>query len=263
MNIDSYFKQQGSGSPIVFIHGSFASTSTWNKIIEQLAVSHHCISIKLPGHCGTPDPQDFSHPTLETELAIIERVVNKLTSEPIHLVGHSFGGVIALAYALRGSLNLAQMTLFEPVTVWVLKCAEDKEMNICVQEFLSKYRRDTSNKKPYSCGQVIEFWGGNGAFELLPDFIKDSMELLVQNNIRHWDIDAATCNDLSDLQNCAVPTRLVCGDKSNSVARAICKHLSKQIPNSNKFLIQGASHFMVTSHADECIEILRDQSLFK
>jgi len=263
VNIDPYFEQQGSGPPVVFIHGSFATTSTWKKMIEQLAVSHHCISIKLPGHCGTPDPHDFSHPTLETELAIIERVVNRLTSEPIHLVGHSFGGVIALAQALRGSINLAQMTLFEPVAVWVLRRAEDQEMNLCVQEFLTKYRRDASNKKPYACGQVIEFWGGKGAFDSLPDFIKDGMESLVQNNIRHWDIDAATSSDLSDLQNCTVPTRLVCGDKSSSVVHAICKHLSRQMPNSNTFVIKGASHFLVTSHTNACIEVLRDQSLFK
>jgi len=155
------------------------------------------------------------------------------------------------------------MTLFEPVAIWVLKRADDQVMNICVQEFLAKYRQDVSNKKAYVCGQVIDFWGGKGAFESLPDFIKDSMESLVQNNIRHWDIDAATCSNLSDLQTCTVPTRLVCGDKSNSVAGAICEHLSKQMPISNKFVIEGASHFLVTSHANECVKILRDQSLFK
>ncbi len=260
MDITRYFDQQGSGAPIVFVHGSYATTSTWKKMIEHLARTNHCISFKLPGHCGTPDPADFQQPSVETELAILERVVNELTDEPIHLVGHSFGGVVALAQALKGNLNLKKMTLYEPVSVWVLNRANDREMISRVEAFLAKYRKDVLNKVPYACGQVIDFWGNDGAgvssFDALPDFIKDSMEPLVQNNIRHWDINAGLTNELSDLQKCTVPTRLVYGDKSNPVASAICDHLNKQLPNSDKYIVEGASHFLVTSHVKACLNAL-------
>jgi len=260
MNIDSYFEHQGSGSPIVFIHGSFASTSTWKKMIELLADNHHCISIKLPGHCGTDDPKNFYDPTLEQELAIIEQVVNKLTGEPIHLVGHSFGGVIALAQALKGNLKIAKMTLFEPVACWILRSVGDQKMNTRLQKFLTNYRKDTMNNQPYVAGQVIDFWAGAGAFSSLPDFIKGNMAPLVPNNIRHWDIDAATCTSLSDLHKCVIPTHFVCGDKSNCVARAICNHLSKQMPNCHTTVIEGASHFLVTSHAKKCTDAVLDKT---
>jgi pimeloyl-ACP methyl ester carboxylesterase len=262
MNIASYFEEQGSGSPIVLIHGSYATTSTWKKMVEYLAVDHHCISIKLPGHCGTPDPEDFSEPTIETELEILEQVVNLLTDKPIHLVGHSFGGVIALAQALKGNLNLSQLTLFEPVTVSVLDELQDQEMSAIVQSFLAGYRFDVSQNIPYACGQVIEFWGGKGAFESLPEFIKDSMVPLVKNNIRHWDAEAVIGYNLDDIQNLTIPTRLVYGTNSNQVARAICEHLHKQIPQSKRYIIEGASHFLVTSHSTECLEALNDQSIF-
>ncbi len=262
MNINNYFEVTGRGAPIVFIHGSYATTSTWKKMVEQLKANHLCISIKLPGHCGTPDPEDFSNPTIETELQIIEQVVSRLTDEPVHLVGHSFGGVIALAQALKGSLSISQLTLFEPVSVWVLDRVQDEKMIVNVQEFLTKYRQAVSNKESFASGQVIDFWGGKGAFDTLPVFIKDSMEPLVKNNIRHWNINASICSELSDLQKCTVPTRLVFGSKSNPVAHAICDHLSKQIPNCKKYLIDGASHFLVTSHTTECLQALNDQSFF-
>lgn len=258
MNIDNYYSEQGSGPPIVFIHGSYATTSTWKKMVEQLAVSNRCISIKLPGHCGTPDPEDFSNPTIETELEVIEIVVNSLTEEPIHLVGHSFGGVIALAQALKGNLKISQLSLFEPVAVSVL----DKKGSAIVQKFLAKYRHDVSENVPFACGQVINFWGGDGTFESLPDVIKEGMEPLVANNIRHWDSEAVMDYKLVDLQKISIPTRLICGAKSNSVAHAICDHLNNQIPHSKKYIIEGASHFLVTSHAYECLEVLGDQSAF-
>jgi len=262
MNIEPYFEQQGSGSPIIFIHGSFATTSTWKKMIQKLTPNNHCISIKLPGHCGTPNPEDFSQPTIATELAILEQVVHELTDEPIHLVGHSFGGVVALAQALKGNVDINQMTLFEPVATWVLERSMDKEMSNRVEEFVVKYRQDILNKIPYACGQVIDFWGGDDAFNSLPDFIKDSMVPLVKNNIRHWNTINNTDSNLADLQECEVPTRLVCGNKSNPVAGAICDHLNKHMPNSHKYIIKGASHFLVTSHSDECLKVLSDQSFF-
>lgn len=262
MNINQYFEVEGRGSPIVFIHGSYASTSTWKKMVEQLSTKHLCISIKLPGHCGTPDPEDFSHPTVDTELEIIEQVVRSLSDAPVHLVGHSFGGVIALAQALKGSLNLSQLTLFEPVSVWVLDRARDERMSMHVQAFMNRYHQAVSRKETYACGQVIDFWGGEGVFETLPDFIKEGMEPLVENNIRHWNIDASITSELSELQAFRIPTRLVCGSQSNAVAHAIVDHLSQHIPNSKKYVLEGASHFLVTSHTTECLQALNDQSWF-
>ncbi len=259
MNIDNYYKQQGSGPPIVFIHGSFASTSTWNGMIDVLGETHHCISIKLPGHCGMPDPQDFSSPTMETELAVVESVVNKLVgSEPVHLVGHSYGGVVALAQALKGNLALNQLTLFEPVAVWIFEAAKDAMMSKQVEQFLQRYRHDVSQQVPHVCGQGIDFWGGEGAFETLPDFIKDSMDLMVSNNIRHWDIADTVNVNLADVQKITTPTRLVSGSQSSVVAHAIINHLDEQLPNSKKYIVESASHFLVTSHAGECANVLQN-----
>ncbi len=258
MILDQYVEQQGSGSPVIFIHGSYATTSTWKKIVGQLSTEHHCISIKLPGHGGAPDPNDFSDPTIESELAILEGVVNALTDKPIHLVGHSYGGVVALAQALKGNLAIKQMTLFEPVSTWVLDITKDIKMCLCVNNFLKQYRRDVSQGKPYCCGEVINFWCGDGAFETLPDVIKDGMAPLVLNNIRHWDICTTIGARLVDLQQCEIPTQVVCGTQSNPVAHAISEHLSKEMPDCKKHVIQGANHFLVTSHANECLSILQD-----
>jgi pimeloyl-ACP methyl ester carboxylesterase len=261
LDIEKHFEEKGSGPPIVFIHGSYATTSTWKRIVDRLATTNRCISIKLPGHCGTPDPEDFSNPTIETELTILEHVVGSLTDEPIHLVGHSFGGVIALAQALKGNLPISQVSLFEPVAVWVLDVVHDEPMLARLNSFLARYRDDVAHNRPYACGQVLDFWGGEGSFEPLPDFIKQGMVPLVDNNIRHWDIGVGIDSQLSDLQACTIPTRLICGTESNPVARAICDHLGKLLPVSKNYTIEGASHFMVTTHISECLDALGDQSL--
>ncbi|QFI37077.1 alpha/beta hydrolase [Moritella marina ATCC 15381] len=255
-----YYEQQGSNnnSPIVFIHGSYASTSTWKKIVQQLALTHHCISIKLPGHCGMPDPDDFNAPNISTELDIIESVIAELTNQPIHLIGHSFGGVVALALALKGSVNITQLTLFEPVSTWVFKSVGDLDMTAQVNTFIQDYRESISNNEVYACGQVIDFWGGKGSFEPLPDFIKDGMKPLTNNNNRHWSLCENTYHHRSALNALTIPTKLICGSASNPIAQKIVQYLSHELSNAKQYSITGASHFLVTSHANQCIDIIND-----
>ena len=253
-----YYEQQGSGNPIVFIHGSYATTSTWKKIVQQLASTHHCISIKLPGHNGTPDPDDCAAPSIDTELNIIESVIAELTDQPIHLIGHSFGGVVALALALKGSVAIEALTLFEPVSTWVFESVGDKAMTTQVNAFIQGYREGIRNNEPYVCGKVIDFWGGNGAFEPLPDFIKDGMVPLTANNNRHWCLCVNSLQDRKILNALTIPTKLVCGSASNPIAQAIVNHLSNELPNNKRYTIAEASHFLVTSHASECLAIITD-----
>lgn len=259
MNIDSYFEQQGSGPPVVFIHGSFATTSTWKNIIEHMAKDHHCIAIKLPGHGGVPDPTDFDKPTIETELSLLEEIVNTLTDQPIHLVGHSYGGVIALGQALKGNLQIREMTLYEPVAAWLFSITHDESMLHRVSELTKKYRLAAEKKEEYVSRYVIDFWAGDGTFDQLPVFIKDNMETMVRNNLRHWNVCERVAYTRKDLENCDIPTRLVYGSKSSIVAHELVKQLDSLMPVTKSYLIDGASHFLVTSHLDECLSVLQSK----
>ena len=258
MDIRPHVIEQGTGDPLVFVHGSYATPSTWKKLIERLAPTHHCIAVRLPGHGGMPDPEDFDAPTIETELALLEAVVRQLTDRPIHLIGHSYGGVVALAQALKGNLPLKELTLFEPVATWVLDVVDDQPMLARLQAFLNRYRHDAALGLPDVCGQVIDFWGGANDFAALPPHIQAAMGTMVGNNLRHWDICTRALYTTADLSRMSVPTRLVSGTRSNKVAHAIVDHLHGLLPHSRRWVIEGASHGMVTSHADACLAALLD-----
>lgn len=257
MDIHPYVVEQGVGEPVVFVHGSYATPSTWKKLIERLAPTHHCIAIRLPGHGGMPDPSDFDAPSMDTELAVLEAAVRQLTDRPIHLVGHSYGGVVALAQALKGNLPVAELTLFEPVATWVLDAVNDQPMQAQVQAFLSRYRQDAALGVPDVCGQVIDFWGGANDFAGLPPHIQTAMGTMVRNNLRHWDTCTRPVHTAADLARMAVPTRLVNGTLSNAVAHTIVDHLHRLLPHSQRWEINGASHGLVTSHAEACLAVLQ------
>lgn len=251
-----YGESSQGGAPIVFIHGSFANTATWKKIIAELSKAHQCIAIKLPGHCGTPDPVDMEAPTLETEFSIIENAIKEQTSGPVHLVGHSYGGVVALELALKGSVALTHLTLFEPVTVGILAPTGETEADQQVKSFVGGYRAAVAQEEPYACGHIIDFWGGAGSFKSMPQALQDGMAPLTRNNIRHWDLCQTFHYPMSAVKSFAVPTTVVTGSASNPIAQTIAKQLHQHLPNSALHTIDEASHFMVTTHAKACLALM-------
>jgi len=249
--------QPVAGTPsLVFVHGSFATPSTWKKLMALLAPTQHSVALRLPGHGGMPDPDEGGQPSVDTELQWLAQVVAAHTSGPIHLVGHSFGGVVALAQALKGNLPLAELTLFEPVATWVLDVVGDAPMQAEVATFLRRYRQDAAAHLPDVCGQVIDFWGGANDFAALPPHIRALMATMVPANLRHWDLCTQALHTADALRALAVPTRLVCGTRSNAVAHAIVDHLHRLLPRNRTWAIEGASHGLVASHAEACHAVL-------
>lgn len=90
--------RRGEGSPIVFLHGLGMSASTWDPVAELLSDRHTVLAVDLPGHGGSPAPEDPDAFTRDAALADLDDVLATLDAPPI-LVGHSLGGYLALAHA--------------------------------------------------------------------------------------------------------------------------------------------------------------------
>ncbi len=91
--------EQGSGPPIVFVHGNASSHATWQPTVEHLKDRYRCITYDLRGH-GASEPSHGSYS--------MDRLIDDLESVRVHcglgrmrLVGHSLGAMIATEYALR------------------------------------------------------------------------------------------------------------------------------------------------------------------
>ncbi|MCL9774924.1 alpha/beta fold hydrolase [Vibrio methylphosphonaticus] len=255
-NLEQYYETYGVGRPIVMIHGSYATTSTWKRMLTTIPSGYRCILIKLPGHCGTPDPTDFGQAMVETELSIIEAIIEKECDEPIHLIGHSYGGVVALALALKGPVKLSQLSLLEPVATWVLELENDQVMLTVIEEFLKDYRLSVEKKQSDACGKVIDFWSANSEFSQFPSEVKQKMATLVSNNLRHWDICTTVPAAAYNLASMTVPTDILVGGLSNNAAHAIAAHLNALLPNARYCEVPGARHSLVVTHATECAEVM-------
>ena len=89
-----HWAEEGEGRPLVLLHGLCDSHRTWLKVAPALARSRHVLMLDLAGH-GLSERPDASY-ALEWHARIVGAWLAKLGLEGIDLVGHSYGGGVAL-----------------------------------------------------------------------------------------------------------------------------------------------------------------------
>jgi len=107
-----YAERPGSGEPIVFIHGFGGDLNNWMFNIDEVASAGPVYALDLPGHGGST--KAMASPGLDAMVDAVEHFMNATGVESAHLVGHSMGGAIASALALRRGDLVRSLTLISP-----------------------------------------------------------------------------------------------------------------------------------------------------
>ena len=100
-----YYEETGKGSPVLLIHGFGASTFTWRHIAPELAKTHRVIAVDLKGFGQSDKPFDSRYSVFD-QAALLAQLIEDTDLHNLTLVGHSFGGGIALLLALEANERL-------------------------------------------------------------------------------------------------------------------------------------------------------------
>ena len=107
----------GHGLVVVLVHGLAASLRDWDGLLPLLVTTgRRALAVDLLGHGASPKPTNPSAYSAEELLAAFESWIAQLALEtPFHLVGHSLGGYLSLAYCLSHPEQVASMVLINPL----------------------------------------------------------------------------------------------------------------------------------------------------
>jgi pimeloyl-ACP methyl ester carboxylesterase len=106
------FDKEGSGAPLVLLHGTNSSRSIWKPLLPQLCNEREVFSVDLPAHGQSP-PSSFTPPDWATEVAML---LDHLGLERVAVVGHSAGGWTALELAKLG--RASGVLALTPAGLW-------------------------------------------------------------------------------------------------------------------------------------------------
>ncbi len=100
----------GHGPVIVLVHGLGSQAEHWLPVARRLAPRHRVVLVDLPGHGESAMPAPFS---LERATQALDRALARTGREPVVLVGHSLGGVVAAAEACEHPSRVRALVLIE------------------------------------------------------------------------------------------------------------------------------------------------------
>ena len=101
------YREAGSGPPMVFLHGNPTSSYLWRNVIALVQDRGHCIAPDLigMGHSAKVPGVDPGRYRLVEHRRYLDELLEQLIGDPLHsdviLVGHDWGGVLAMDWARR------------------------------------------------------------------------------------------------------------------------------------------------------------------
>jgi pimeloyl-ACP methyl ester carboxylesterase len=222
----------GAGVPIVLLHSSLGSKSQWTTLAERLARRFRVIALDLCGYGDNAAVAPLAAFTLDDEVRLVTARLDQLV-EPhlrVHVVGHSYGGLVALRFAQCRRGRVASLSLYDPVVFRAL--SGDDPALVGVSELAERVTALVMvGLRHDAASTFVDFWSGAGTFDSLPSPLQGSI-------IRHvdkvpFDFQAAARWPLSpvDLRTIAVPTLLLAGKRSPEILKRIIASLSRELPN--------------------------------
>jgi len=244
------YSAAGIGKPVVLLHSGGLSSRQWGRFAEDLAGEYRVVSPDFLGYgrsSGWPEGEEF-HFILDA--LAIEALLDSI-AEPIHLVGHSYGGFIALLVALHHPSLVRSLAVFEPVAFGVLHSRHDAAglsslVVAGIESSLMNAR--TGGQEPW-LRAFVDYWSGEGAWERLPEVTRASFRAVgwkLFGEVRSLLLDRTPHQAYATL---SMPTLLLCGDASPIAARRVVALLAEAIPGAQARSVAGAGHMGPLTHA--------------
>ncbi len=108
LHVETY----GSGKPVVLLHGFGASSYSFSRIIPALSKHYKVYAVDLKGFGDSPRPDDHRYSVYD-QAVLVERFLNTHHLDHVIVIGHSYGGGVALSLALMDPARIDKMVLID------------------------------------------------------------------------------------------------------------------------------------------------------
>ena len=244
------YAESGAGPTVVLVPGSCSTGAAWRPVIAELGNGLRAVTTSLLGYGGTAERRTLRDADISREAEILEAVIRRAAS-PVHLVGHSFGGAVALTVALRKRVPVRSLVVIEAPVPELLRHAGEHWHYRTFREMTDAYFDAFRAGKATAIERMIDFYGGAGTFAAWPERVRRYAIDTTPVNILDW--AAAYDFQLTPacLANIDVPTVVLWGGASHPAMRRANELLAQSVAEASVAAIPGAAHFMISTHAQD------------
>lgn len=236
--------ERGSGSPVVLVHGSVSDYREWSGQIRILARHYHVIAYSRRYHWPNLPAGNDPDASTETQADDLAAIIKAMGIGPAHIVGHSFGGAVALNLALRHPELVRTLVLAEPAVSSLLTSTPE---NDDVTKESQAIRAEMT--KAFATGDAERIVRTYAEHVAPGDFDKAASEVrqMLLANVSAFQLDFTsrrtplTCDDAKRV---TVPVLILFGDRSPLGLQRIAAAAARCIDGARLVKIRQATHWL-------------------
>lgn len=250
-----YYKDWGSGRPVVFSHCWPLTSDAWDEQMMFLAEKGYRV-IAHDRRCHGRSDQTWNGNDMDTYADDLAALVNKLELKDITLVGHSTGGgEIARYIGRHGTSRVTQAVLVGAIPPLMLK-TEANPGGLPKSVFNDIRAGVSADRSQFYKDLSAPFYGANRPETKVSQGVRDAFWLMGMSGGLKGQFDCIKVfseTDLTaDLKKFDIPTLIIHGDDDQIVPIGASALLSsKMIKNAVLKIYQGASHGLTVTHKDQ------------
>ena len=239
--------EQGSGEPIVFVHGAPHDLRAWEPVREEVAKKYRFIAYTQRYFGTEPWPDEGKNFSIATHADDLGKFITSLNAGPVHLVGWSHGGLVAVTSALSDPSLVRSLILYEATVISVLP-AESPEGKIAREDrakmtgpFVAAAKAGDFVKAAKLVQEAV-YQLRPGEFDSLPE----DWQTVLLDNARVVPLllaapppPAITCDMLKDFTR---PTLVMRGEKTLAFYALISEAITKCVPGAQQVILQNVNH---------------------
>lgn len=230
---------------VLLIHSGGFTSRQWRKLSELLAPRYRVLAPDLLGYGRSgawPDGEAFH---FRQDLDFLETMLDG----PAHLVGHSYGGFLALQLALRRPELIRSIAVYEPVAFGILDEVEDADARSALSLVKRQWEPDASGADEEWLRQFVDWWNGPGAWGRLNDETRAAFRAVGWKLFQEVMSLAADATDRATWATIDAPSLILGGELSPLTERRVVEKLGAALPRATARLFPGVGHMGPISHA--------------
>ena len=244
--VDCHFSVEGSGPPLFLIHGIGAAKDAWRFIVPKLSKHFSVITYDLRGHGKSlVTHKNFNLDELVEDL---ERVREKTKFNKAHFAGHSLGGMIAPAYAIKFPHRVSSLCLLSTAAG---RTKEDSEK---VWNVVHAMEKDGIEKTLIT---LTNRWFTDNFIKNNSDLVQQRLKQVVNTDpkvfLNVFRIYAKT-EMVPWLEKITAPSLILTGELDSGCNPRLNRLIAEKLPNSKLVILDNLKHSILLEAPERVVE---------
>lgn len=238
-----------SRETVVLLHSSAASARQWDALAEQLSPAFDVHAIDLHGHGRQANWRGAQPLSVRDEAALVLPVIERAGA--VHLIGHSYGGAVALHLAVAQPSRVRSLAVYEPVLFRLLADHEPQGAAALEAFGLAERMRTlvSGGQAAEAAERFISYWSGASAWARMGAERQHSITARIDTVVQHFHALYDEPLPLARLARLTMPVLCLSGERSTPAALRIASLLRDLLPTAQHETLPGLAHMGPITHA--------------